>query len=98
MRKLVLTLTTILFLCINGFSQNTIDPVLQEVMNKKGDELISVNIIFKAQINPESLQEKITRVSDKKIKRDILVDELKHFSEKEQSDVMSISHSLAMMR
>lgn len=90
MRKLVLTLTTILFLCINGFSQNTIDPVLQEVMNKKGDELISVNIIFKAQINPESLQEKITRVSDKKIKRDILVDELKHFSEKEQSDVMSI--------
>ena len=90
MRKLVLTLTTILFLCINGFSQNTIDPVLQEVMNKKGDELISVNIIFKAQINPESLQEKITRVTDKKIKRDILVDELKHFSEKEQSDVMSI--------
>ena len=90
MIKLVLTLTTILFLCINGFSQNTIDPVLQEVMNKKGDELISVNIIFKAQINPESLQEKITRVTDKKIKRDILVDELKHFSEKEQSDVMSI--------
>ena len=90
MRKLVLTLTTILFLCINGFSQNTIDPVLQEAMNKKGDELISVNIIFKAQIDTESLQEKITRVTDKKIKRDILVDELKHFSEKEQSDVMSI--------
>ena len=90
MRKLVLTLTTILFLCINGFSQNTIDPVLQEVMNKKGDELISVNIIFKAQIDTESLQEKITRVSDKKIKRDILVEEFKLFSEKEQSDVMSI--------
>ena len=90
MRKLVLTLTTILFLCINGFSQNTIDPVLQEAMNKKGDELISVNIIFKAQINPESLQEKVTRVSDKKIKRDILVEEFKLFSEKEQSDVMSI--------
>ena len=90
MRKLVLTLTTILFLCINGFSQNTIDPVLQEAMNKKGDELISVNIIFKAQIDTESLQEKVTRVTDKKIKRGILVDELKHFSEKEQSDVMSI--------
>ena len=90
MRKLVLTLTTILFLCINGFSQNTIDPVLQEAMNKKGDELISVNIIFKAQIDTESLQEKITRVSDKKIKRDILVEEFKLFSEKEQSDVMSI--------
>ena len=90
MRKLALTLTAILFLCINAFSQNTIDPVLQDVMNQKGDELISVNIIFKAQINPESLQEKVTRVTDKKIKRDILVDELKHFSEKEQSDVMSI--------
>lgn len=90
MRKLVLTLTTILFLSINVFSQNTIDPVLQEVMNQKSDELISVNIIFKAQINPESLQEKVTRVTDKKIKRDILVDEFKLFSEKEQSDVMSI--------
>ena len=90
MRKLVLTLTTILFLCINAFSQNTIDPVLQEVMNQKGDELISVNIIFKAQINPESLQEKVTRVTDKKIRRDILVDEFKLFTEKEQSDVMSI--------
>ena len=90
MRKLVLTLTTILFLSINVFSQNTIDPVLQEVMNQKSDELISVNIIFKAQIDTESLQEKVTRVTDKKIKRGILVDELKHFSEKEQSDVMSI--------
>ena len=90
MRKLVLTLTTILFLSINVFSQNTIDPVLQEIMNQKSDELISVNIIFKAQINPESLQEKVTRVTDKKIKRDILVDEFKLFSEKEQSDVMSI--------
>ena len=93
MRKLALTLTAILFLCINAFSQNTIDPVLQDVMNQKGDELISVNIIFKAQINPESLQEKVTRVTDKKIKRDILVDEFKLFSEKEQSDVMSILHA-----
>ena len=90
MRKLVLTFTTILFLCINVFSQNTIDPVLQEAMNQKGDELISVNIIFKAQINPETLQEKVTRVTDKKIRRDILVDEFKLFTEKEQSDVMSI--------
>ena len=93
MRKLALTLTAILFLCINAFSQNTIDPVLQDVMNQKGDELISVNIIFKAQINPESLQEKVTRVTDKKIKRDIFVDEFKLFSEKEQSDVMSILHA-----
>lgn len=90
MRKLVLTLAAILFLCGIGFSQNTIDPVLQEVLNKKGDELISVNIIFKAQINPESLQEKVTRVTDKKIRRNILVDELKLFSEKEQNDVLSI--------
>ena len=90
MRKLVLTLTTILFLCINGFAQNTIDPVLQEVMNQKDSELISVNIIFKAQINPETLQGKVARVTDKKTRRDILVDEFKLFSEKEQNDVMAI--------
>ena len=89
MRRLLYTLALILT-CNITFSQNTIDPVLQEVMNKKGDELISVNIIFKAQIDPESLQEKVTRVTDKKIRRDILVDEFKLFSEKEQNDVMSI--------
>ena len=90
MRKLVLTLTTILFLCINAFSQSSIDPVLHEAMNQKSDELISINIIFKAQIKPEMLQEKVTRVTDKNMRRNILVDELKLFSEKEQSDVMSI--------
>ena len=90
MRKIVLTLTAILFLCINGFSQNTIDPILQEVMNQKDSELISVNIIFKSQINPETLQGKVARVTDKKTRRDILVDEFKLFSEKEQNDVMAI--------
>ena len=90
MRKLVLTLTAILFLCSIGFSQNTIDPVLQEVLNQKGDEMIDVNIIFKSQINPESLQKRAMKIADKKTRRNILVDELKHFSEKEQRDVMAI--------
>ena len=36
MRKLFLTLTLIL-LCNIGFSQNVIDPKLQEILNKKGD-------------------------------------------------------------
>ncbi len=90
MRKLVLTLTAILFLCNIGFSQNTIDPVLQEVLNQKGDEMIDVNIIFKSQINPKTLQQRAMKISDKETRRNILVDELKHFSEKEQRDVMSI--------
>lgn len=90
MRKLVLTLTAILFLCNIGFSQNTIDPVLQEVLNQKGDEMIDVNIIFKSQINPKTLQQRAMKIYDKETRRNILVDELKHFSEKEQRDVMSI--------
>ena len=90
MRKLVLTLTAILLLCGIGFSQNAIDPVLHEVLNQKSDELIDINIIFKAQIKPESLLERASKISDKKTKRSVLVDELKYFSEKEQNDVMSI--------
>ena len=89
MRKLFLTLTFFL-LCNLGFSQNVIDPRLQDVMNQKGDEMIDINIIFKSQIDYKQLRNRANTTLDKEVRRDMMVDELKLFSEEKQKDVLSI--------
>lgn len=93
MRKFIFTLTVILSLCITGFSQNIIEPELQNVMNQKGDEMISINIILKSQMELNKLRNKPYNFSDKEVRRDALVDELKLFSQKEQEEILSILNS-----
>ena len=89
MKKLLLTLTLIL-LCNIGFSQNAIDSRLQEVLNQKSDEMIPVNIVFKSQIDLAKLRTRAAATLDKNVKRNMLVDELKLFSEERQQEVLSI--------
>ena len=89
MRKLFLTLAFFL-ICNLGFSQNTIDPRLQEVMKQKSDAMIDINIIFKSQINHSKLRSRANTTLDKEVRRDMMVDELKLFSEEKQKDVLSI--------
>ena len=89
MRKLLLALTLIL-LCNIGFSQNAIDSRLQEVLNQKGDEMIPINIVFKSQIDLAKLRTRAAATLDKNVKRNMLVDELKLFSEERQQEVLSI--------
>ncbi len=90
MRKLVLTLLIIVSFSGLGFAQKTIEPELQNVLNQKGDEMIGINIIFKSQIDYDILRNVAKNITDKKVRRDALVDELKLFAEKEQAEVMSI--------
>ena len=90
MRKLVFTLLVILSFCNLGFAQNTIEPRLHEILNQKGDEMISVNIILKSQMNFNNLRSRANNVIDKEVRRNILVDELKNFTEKEQQEILSI--------
>ena len=90
MRKLFFTLFIILLFCNLGMSQNTIEPKLQDIMNQKGDEMIRVNIILKSQMNVNNLRNRAANVVDKEVKRNILVDELKTFAEKEQQEILSI--------
>ena len=89
MKKLLLTLTLIL-LCNIGFAQNAIDSRLQEVLNQKSDEMIPVNIVFKSQIDLAKLRTRTDVTLDKKVRRNVLVDELKLFSEERQQEVLSI--------
>lgn len=95
MRKLVLTLLIIMSFSGLGFAQKTIEPELQNVLNQKGDEMIGVNIIFKSQIDYDILRNVAKNITDRKVRRDALVDELKLFAEKEQAEVMSILNAEA---
>ena len=91
MKRFVFTLIIALFLCNNGFAQtNVIEAELQEVLNEKGNEMISVNIVLKAQIETEQLNLIASKHSDKKSLRESVINELKTYSAKKQQDIMSI--------
>lgn len=88
-KYLLITIAIIIFNNIFAQNINVIEPELQEILNQKSDELISVNIIFKTQMNSFDLPRNISKDE----RRDFVIGELKHFSEKEQSDVMAILKS-----
>ena len=90
MKKTLLLTLTLILLCNIGFAQSTIDSRLQDVLNQKGDEMIPINIIFKSQIDITKLRTRTDASLDKEVKRNILVDELKLFSEEKQQAVLSI--------
>ena len=90
MRKLVFTLLVILSFCNLALAQSTIEPRLQEILNQKGDEMISVNIILKSQMTLNNLKTRANDLLDKETKRNVMVDELKTFIEKEQQEILSI--------
>ena len=81
-----------LLLCHFGFAQNhnVIEPELQEVLNQKGNEMISVNIILKSEININNLRSNVKNIEDVKAHRQAIVSELKSFSEESQKDILSI--------
>ena len=88
MRKLLFALLVILSFSGLGFAQ-VIDADLQKAMSQKGDEMISVNIILKSQMDLKNLSKRAEGITDKYVRRDMLIDELKLFAEKEQSEIIS---------
>ena len=91
MKKSILLLLLTLFSLNLIYAQtNTIESELQEALNQKGDEMISVNIILKSQADVHKLQQIAAKASDRKSKREVVVNELKSFSKSTQSDLMSI--------
>ena len=78
-------LFTVLALCLligNAFGQtNVIEENLQEVLNQNEGKKISINIILKSQIAAEDLKSEARTADDRKSQRDIVVYELKKYSE-----------------
>lgn len=93
MRKLIYSLVIALLLCNYCFAQSIIDPELQIVLddtNKDSSESISINIIFKSQLNVDELNQRANNYNNKNHKRQYVISELKNFSEKTQQEVLSI--------
>ncbi len=91
MRKHLFLLLSLL-ICHFGFAQNhnVIEPELQEVLNQKGNDMISVNIILKSEININNLRSNVKNIEDVKAHRQAIVSELKNFSAQSQEDILSL--------
>ncbi len=91
MKKIIVLL--LLSLCIvdsiNAQNLKTIDNELQQLIAQKNNELISINIILKSQIDVDRLNSRRTAFDDEDAKREAVLKEFKNFSEVNQSDVLS---------
>ncbi|MBR5719458.1 MAG: hypothetical protein IKX38_00430, partial [Bacteroidales bacterium] len=94
MRKLLLSLVVLMTFSLYGFSQNevvtdVIEKELREEMSVRGsNELISVNIVMKAQYDQQEMRRKSSVYTTKAEKRNFVVNELKSFSAATQSSVL----------
>ena len=92
MRKTIILL--LLSLCIIKFGHTQItcdiDPELQKILGQKSNELISINIILKSQIDVDKLNSKNQTHRNRASKKEAVVKEFKKFSETTQADILSI--------
>ena len=91
MKKLfVLVVNLFLCLCFLNAQNNVIDPQLEKILNQGNDDYIDINIIFKSQMSTAELAVLNCKSDSKETRREIVINELKKFSEKSQKDVMSV--------
>lgn len=92
MKRNIFSLILMLILGITAYAQNVIEAELQELINQKSDEKISVNIIFKSQLDVKELRNRSNNL-DKETRRQAVIAELKSFSEASQHEVVSFIKS-----
>ena len=92
MKKNYIILFFALVLSTLTFAQNinAIEPELQNILNQRNDELIDIQIYFKSNINSGKLNQASRKAQTKSEKKEIVVSELKAYSENVQADVMNI--------
>ena len=92
MKKNYIILFLALVLSTLTFAQNinAIEPELQNILNQRNDELIDIQIYFKSNINSDRLNQASRKAQTKSEKKEIVVSELKAYSENVQADVMNI--------
>ena len=93
MKKLFLSIIIVVTAYLTASSQSVIDAELQSILNQKNNEEISINIIFKSQLNATELNERSNKYLDKDTRRLAAIEELKNFSEESQQEVLSIIKS-----
>lgn len=91
MKKYLLFLLSLLF-CQIGISQNSniIEPELQQLLDKKGNDMISINIILNSEINIKNLRNNVKDITDSKAFRQAIVGEFKSFTKQSQQEILSL--------
>ena len=92
MNKNCIILFFALVLSTLTFAQNinAIEPELQNILNQRNEELIDIQIYFKSNINSDRINQASRKAQTKSEKKEIVVGELKTYSENVQADVMNI--------
>ena len=94
MKKLVFLLLGVL-LCMSGFAQAVIDPLLSEEMNRRNDdEQMKVVVIMKSRYDRTQLNRRANYFTTRAERREFVVNELKEFSAASQYD---LRHTLSEM-
>lgn len=91
MKKIILSLLLCLFMSL-CFAQNdnVLTEDLQEILNQKNNDLIDINILLKSQMPTEHLQSLNVKSDSKEVRREIVINELKKFSQQQQESVMAV--------
>ena len=89
--KKIFVLVAGLFFCtlFANAQNNVIDSELQNILNQKNDDYIDVNIILKSQMSTAELSSSYCKSDSKEVRRELMVNELKKYSQRTQSDVLS---------
>ena len=92
MKRYFLLLIISMFVCLSAGAQNldVIESELQQLLEEKNDDMISVNIILKSEINIKNLRSNVRGISDVKAQRQAVVGEFKSFAEQSQRDIMAV--------
>ena len=95
MKKLFLSFF-LAVLCVSGFAQNVIDPLLTEEMGRRADnEKIKVVVIMKSHYDRTEMNRRADYFVNRAERREFVVSELKEFATATQYD---LRHSLAEMQ
>ena len=89
--KKIFVLVAGLFLCtlfVNA-QNNVIDNALQTILNQKNDDYVDINIILKSQMSAAELSSLYCKSDSKEVRRELMVNELKKYSQRTQSDILS---------
>ena len=89
--KKIFVLVAGLFLCtlFANAQNNVIDNELRTILNQKNDDYIDINIILKSQMSTAELSSLYCKSDSKEMRRELMVNELKKYSQRTQSDVLS---------
>ena len=88
MKKNIFIIAILFLVCSIASAQVKIEPELQQLLNSKSNEMISINIISKVQIDATFLKSKTFLIKDAEIRKGIIINELKDYSERNQIDII----------